>query len=418
MFSTFERMVAFRYLRARRREGFISVIVVFSLLGIALGVATLIIVMSVMNGFRQELIGRVLGLNGHLSVIESGGVVRDFDTLATDLRTLPVVIGVSPTIEAQALVSRGGTSMGAAVRAMRAEDFLARPSIGENLEVSEGVSEADPFAGGTGVAIGRRMAQRMRVALGDSITLISPNGNVTALGTVPRMRAYPVTAIFDVGMYEYDNGFVYMPLAAAQIFFQLPDVVTTLDLFVADPGDLDSARSAIQPALPRGATLWDWQQANSSFFNALQVERNVMFVILTLIILVAAFNIISGLVMLVKDKGSEIAILRTMGATRGTVMRIFFLAGASIGVSGTVAGLLLGIVFCDNIETLRQWLQNLTGTTIFDAEIYFLSQLPAVIDWQEVATVVGLSLALSFAATLYPSWRAARLDPVEALRYE
>ena len=414
MFGTFERMVAFRYLLARRREGFISVIAVFSLLGIALGVATLIIVMAVMNGFRQELIGRVLGLNGHLSVITGAGAIVEYDDVVARLRGVDVVVDAMPAIEGQALVSNGAAAMGAAVRGLRAEDFLARPSIADNLESIED----DPFAGGEGIAIGRRMAERLRVGLGDNLTLIAPQGNITALGTVPRMRAYEVTAIFEVGMYEYDSGFVYMALEAAQVFFQLRNAATKVDVFVTDPAAIAGARDDVQMALPAGMRLWDWQQANSSFFTALQVERNVMFVILTLIILVAAFNIISGLVMLVKDKGQAIAILRTMGATRGTVMRIFFITGASIGIFGTVAGLGLGVVFCDNIETIRQWLQSLTGTELFSPEIYYLSQLPAEIDWVEVWAVVAMSLGLSFAATLYPSWRAARLDPVEALRYE
>ena len=414
MFGTFERMVAFRYLLARRREGFISVIAVFSLLGIALGVATLIIVMAVMNGFRQELIGRVLGLNGHLSVITGAGAIVEYDDLVARLRGVDVVVDAMPAIEGQALVSNGGAAMGAAVRGLRAEDFLARPSIADNLESIED----DPFAGGEGIAIGRRMAERLRVGLGDNLTLIAPQGNITALGTVPRMRGYEVTAIFEVGMYEYDSGFVYMALEAAQVFFQLRNAATKVDVFVTDPAAIAGARGDVQMALPAGMRLWDWQEANSSFFTALQVERNVMFVILTLIILVAAFNIISGLVMLVKDKGQAIAILRTMGATRGTVMRIFFITGASIGIFGTVAGLGLGVVFCDNIETIRQWLQSLTGTELFSPEIYYLSQLPAEIDWVEVWAVVAMSLGLSFAATLYPSWRAARLDPVEALRYE
>ena len=414
MFGTFERMVAFRYLLARRREGFISVIAIFSLLGIALGVATLIIVMAVMNGFRQELIGRVLGLNGHLSVIGSSGPIGEYDDLVERLRTVDVVVDAMPTIEGQALVSNGGAAMGAAVRGLRAEDFLARPSIADTLESAED----DPFAGGEGIAIGRRMAERLRLGLGDSLTLIAPRGNITALGTVPRMRAYEISAIYEVGMYEYDSSFVYMDLSAAQVFFQLRDAATTIDVFVANPGAIERARDVIWPALPSGMRLWDWQQANSSFFTALQVERNVMFLILTLIILVAAFNIISGLVMLVKDKGQAIAILRTMGATRGAVMRIFFITGASIGIVGTLAGLGLGVAFSDNIETIRQWLQGLTGTELFSPEIYFLSQLPAEIDWVEVGTVVAMSLGLSFAATLYPSWRAARLDPVEALRYE
>jgi len=414
MFSPFERLVAFRYLRARRREGFISIIAGFSLLGIALGVATLIIVMSVMNGFRSELVTRVLGLNGHLSVYARSGPLEDYAARAEALAGVEGVTAVYPSIEGQALVEGNGTSMGAAVRGVRPEDWLGRPSIADGLVLAE----EGAFAGREVVAIGHRMAQSMGLWLGDSLTLISPEGNTTVFGTVPRMRDYEIAAIFDVGMFEYDSGFVYMPLEAAQVFYRMPDSVTTLEVFVEDPERLAPARAALGPAVADWGRLFDWQQANSSFFNALEVERNVMFLILTLIILVAAFNIIAGLVMLVKEKGRDIAILRTMGATRGTVMRIFFLTGASIGVVGTLAGLALGVAFAENIESLRQALQNLTGTELFSAEIYFLSQLPAEVDWGEVAAVVAMALGLAFASTIYPAWRAARLDPVEALRYE
>ncbi|MCK5444805.1 MAG: FtsX-like permease family protein, partial [Rhodospirillaceae bacterium] len=240
----------------------------------------------------------------------------------------------------------------------------------------------------------------------------------TAFGTVPRMRSFRVAAIFNVGMFEYDSGFIFMPLKGAQVYFKMPDLVTNLEVFVEDPDETRAMGKLIRAKLDQRARVHDWQQANASFFNAIQVERNVMFLILTLIILVAAFNIISSLIMLVKDKGRDIAILRTMGATRGMVMRIFFLTGASIGVIGTFSGLGLGVWFATNIETIRQWIQNLTGTELFAAEIYFLSRLPAKLDAVEVASVVMMGLGLSLFATLYPSWRAARTDPAEALRYE
>ncbi len=414
MFNTFERMVAFRYLRARRREGFISVIAGFSLLGIGLGVATLIIVMAVMNGFRHELVSRVLGLGGHLNVYALAGPLDDYETLATRLRALPEVVSVTPAIEAQALVTHGGAATGAMVRGVPDDYLSSRPSIAAHLRTTD----PSAFQGEDAIAIGSRMATRLGVGIGDRLTLIAPQGNATAFGTVPRMRAYQVVAIFDVGMYEYDNSFIFMPLASAQLFFRMPEQVSTLEVFVHDPDRLDQARTALGPVVVGRGRIWDWQQANTTFFTALQVERNVMFLILTLIILVAAFNVISGMVMLVKDKGRDIAILRTMGATRGMILRIFFLTGASIGVVGTLAGLGLGLAFCQNIETIRQWLQDLTGTPLFSPEIYFLSRLPAIIDWREVAIVVAMALGLSFAATIYPSWRAARLDPVEALRYE
>ncbi|HYD69599.1 lipoprotein-releasing ABC transporter permease subunit [Azospirillum sp.] len=414
IFSAFERMVAMRYLRARRQEGFISVIAGFSLLGIALGVATLIIVMAVMNGFRAELLGRVLGLNGHLNIYAAqGGPLRDYDALAQALRATPGVVSVTPTVEGQALIAAKGSASGAVVRGVRPEDFRARPTLAGHIVAGS----AEAF-GEDRVAIGARMAQRLKLNVGDSITLIAPQGNATAFGTVPRQRSYPIAAIFDVGMFEYDNSFIFMPLEPAQLFFRLPEAVTSLELYVADPTQVRAARDAILPAVAGRGRVLDWQQSNASFFTALQVERNVMFLILSLIIMVAAFNIISSMIMLVKDKGRDIAILRTMGATRGMILRVFFLAGSTVGVIGTLAGLGLGIVFCQNIEAIRQFIQALTGTNLFSAEIYFLSQLPARIDWGEVAQVVGMALGLSFGATIYPSWRAARLDPVEALRYE
>lgn len=401
-----------RYLRARRSEGFISVIAWFSLLGIALGVATLIIVMSVMNGFRQELLARILGLNGHITVYASAGGFKDYDGLAGIISGLPGVIAAYPLVEAQVMVAHQGMARGALVRGVAPEDLLRRPIVAQNI-TRGALSEFDD-----GVVIGQRMAEQMELGVGDEITIISPMGNVTAFGTVPRVANFPIAAIFEVGMFEYDSTFVFMPLPLAQIFFQFPEAATALEVFVTEPDRAPAMISDIRDVTGDGVQILEWQRANAGFFNAIQVERNVMFLILTLIILVAAFNVISSLIMLVKDKGRDIAILRTMGATRGMIMRVFLISGASIGVIGTLLGFGVGLAFASNIETLRQWIESMTGTELFAAEIYFLSQLPAKVEPMEVATVVAMGLGLSFLATLYPSWRAARIDPAEALRYE
>jgi lipoprotein-releasing system permease protein len=390
VFSRFEWMVAARYLRSRRREGFISVITWFSLLGIALGVATLIIVMSVMNGFREELLSRILGINGHLSIYGTTHKLTGFDPMAKKVRKLPGVVKVIPLIEGQIMATARGIATGAVVRGIRPADLKKRDIVSNKIQAGS----LNDFKGNH-VVIGERLARKLGIGVGGKITLISPKGKITAFGSVPRM-----------------------PLKAAQIYFQLPNAVSNLEVFVTKPNKARDIGLNILQSVKGTGRLHDWQQANKSFFNAIQVERNVMFLILTLIILVAAFNIISSLIMLVKDKGRDIAILRTMGATRGMIMRIFFLAGASIGIIGTMVGLGLGMAFTQNIEAIRQWIQSLTGTELFAAEIYFLSQLPAVVDPAEVVAVVLMGLGLSFLATLYPSWRAARLDPAEALRYE
>ncbi|MBF0323651.1 lipoprotein-releasing ABC transporter permease subunit [Magnetospirillum moscoviense] len=413
IFGAFERMVAFRYLRARRKEGFISVIAGFSLLGIGLGVATLIVVMAVMNGFRQELLSRILGINGHVGVYGQGMALVDYDPLADAIRKMPGVVRTIPTVEGQVMATSPVAAAGAVVRGVRPDDLLARDIFRSKL----GGSAAE-FKAGDGVLIGYRLAEKLGLMVGDTITLISPKGNATAFGTVPRMRGYVVAGTFNVGMFEYDSGFIFMPLEAAQTYFKLPQAVTQVEVFLDNPDRVPQARAAIHQLTGGNARIYDWQQANASFFNAIQVERNVMFLILTLIILVAAFNIISSLIMLVKDKGRDIAILRTMGATRGMIMRIFFLSGASVGVAGTVGGTLLGVWFATHIEEIRQFIQGIIGRELFAAEIYFLTQLPARVDYNEVMTVVLMALGLSFAATIYPSWRAAALDPVEALRYE
>ncbi len=414
MIKAFEWMVAMRYLRARRQEGFISVIAWFSLLGIMLGVATLIIVMSVMNGFRQELLTRILGVNGHLSVYSDTHILKDYENLAAKISQTEGVIKVTPIIEGQVMASANGQATGAMVRGMRLIDIKRRPILADNIKKGG----LEDFKGSDKVLIGTRLARNLSLRIGDKITLISPKGNMTAFGTVPRMKAYRIAAVFNVGMHEYDSSFIFMPLPTAQKYFKLLKAVNYLDVVIAHPDEARQRGREVWRKIGRQGRIYDWQQTNSSFFNAIQVERNVMFLILTLIIVVAAFNIISSLIMLVKDKGRDIAILRTMGATRGMIMRIFLISGASVGVIGTLAGFALGLAFAENIEMIRQWIQGLTGTDLFAAEIYFLSQLPAVVDPTEVTYVMLMGLGLSFLATIYPSWRAARLDPVEALRYE
>ncbi len=413
IFNAFERTVAFRYLRARRQEGFISVIAGFSLLGIALGVATLIIVMAVMNGFRTELMDRILGVNGHMTVYSNSGPIEDYESLTERLRALDLVVAAYPQVQGQVMITHNGEASGAMIRGMRLEDLQSRELIAGNI-VRGNIQDMENQR----ALVGSRLAQNMGLMNEGRITLVSPRGETTAMGTVPRMKSYSIAGLFEVGMYEYDSSFVYLPMDAAQQFFRTGEGANAIELFVSDPDRVSEVRRAVAQELGPGFRSVDWQQANASFFNAIQVERNVMFLILTLIILVAAFNIISGQIMLVKDKGPDIAILRTMGATRGMIMRIFLISGASIGVVGTFAGFVLGLAFSMNIETIRSWLEALTGTELFAAEIYFLSRLPAEVDPGEVVTVVAMALGLSLLATLYPSWRAARLDPVEALRYE
>ncbi len=416
MFGPFERMVAARYLRARRGERFVSVIAIFSLVGIALGVATLIIVMSVMNGFRQELLARILGLNGHLGIYAVGEPLHDYDAIAGRVRGLPGVVAAMPMVEGQALLTGDhGGAYGGIVRGMRQADLRALREVGDHIVAGSLAN----FKGDDAAAIGVGLAEQLQIGVGGKVTLVSPQGSATVFGTVPRIRSYTVAAIFQVGFNQADTSFVYLPLEAAQIFFKQRDAVTQIEVMVKDPDAVGAVNREIRTALAGlPARVIDWTQSNNSLFTAVKVERNVMFLILTLIILVAAFNVISSLIMMVKDKTRDIAVLRTMGATSGAILRIFLMCGAFVGVAGTLVGAAIGIVFCFNIDTLQHWLERLTGTNLFNPEVYFLSQLPAVVDWREVGQVIAMALGLSLLATLYPSWRAARTDPVEALRHE
>ncbi|MFW2392141.1 MAG: lipoprotein-releasing ABC transporter permease subunit, partial [Methyloceanibacter sp.] len=377
------------------------------------GVATLIIVMAVMNGFRQELFDKMLGLNGHV-VVHSLGEFTDYDEVAERVRKVDGVKYALPLVEGQVLISTHYNSSGALVRGLREEDLKNLKAISNNIRFGT----LDGFDGKPGLALGSRMANDLNVKVGDEVNILTPRGPSTALGIAPRTKRYPVVAIFEIGMSEYDASIMFMPLTEAQRYFSQPKKVTVLEVVLDSPDEVADLAPKIITA--GGPTIYvsDWRQRNATFFTALQVERNVMFLILTLIVLVAALNIISGLIMLVKDKGRDIAILRTMGTTRGAIMRIFFIAGASIGIVGTIAGLILGVLVCLNIDRIRGLIGWLTDTELFPAELYYLSQLPADMDTGETATVVVMALVLSVLATVYPSWRASRLDPVEALRYE
>jgi len=415
VFSAFERFVAFRYLRARRQEGFISVTAWFSFLGIALGVAALIIVMSVMNGFRHELLTRIIGMNGHLAIYSQSKSLPDYDALTAKIKQQPGITGANPIVEGQAMATAHGNATGVMIHGMTSSDLESRKTIADNLIRGH----FRLFDRPNSAIIGKRLAEKLGLTLGDKITLVSPEGNATAFGTMPRSRTFEVAGIFDAGMIQYDSTFVFIPLESAQKFYQLGEGVSGIEIFTENPENVAHYKQELHPLVKgKNVRLFDWQQANKEFFSTINVERNVMFIILTLIIIVASFNVISTLIMLVKDKGRDIAILRTMGATQGMMMRVFFIAGSTIGTVGALIGATAGLLFSWNIDTIKKGVEFLLGTELFRAEIYFLSKLPARVDPKEVALVLFIALLLTFLASLYPAWRASRLDPVEALRYE
>lgn len=406
MSSSVDRFIAWRYLRSPRQEGLVAVIAWFSFLGIVLGVATLIIVMSVMNGFRSELMNRILGFNGHLTVYTQSGPPLDLEKL----RKIPHVASVTPLLEKQGLCLTTYGAAGCIIRGMSLEDLKSRSLIANNLLDGSLAS----FTQSNGVIMGYKLARKLGIKVGDTFRIMAAEGRPTAFGMLPHSRHFQVSGIFDSGMHEYDSAFLFMPLTTAKVFFETPEI-RIFEMFMQDPDRLDELKKRL--AGP-GIGLHDWRQSNSHFFKAIQVQSNVMFFILNLIVLVAVFNIVSCLVMLVKDKTKDIAVLRTLGATRGMVMRIFFFTGAFIGISGTSIGALLGLGFAHYIDDIRRGLEKLAGVDLFQAEIYFLSTLPSKVDFREVGSVLFLSLLFSFLATLYPAWKASRLNPVDGLRYE
>lgn len=414
IFNAFERLVAMRYLRSRREEGFISVIAGFSLLGIALGVATLIVVMSVMNGFRHDLMDKILGFQGHVIVTSYKGPILNYEDVAGKLRQVPGVETATPMVEGQVYETGGNGGSGAVVRGISIADLQALKRLSDNIVVGS----VDALKQDDTVMIGSLLAQQQGLTVGSEITLISPQTTTTMMGAIPRMKTYTVGAIFKIGMSLYDSGYIFLPLDEAQLFFKYPQAVSKIELMVKDEDHVTNLLPKLTEAIGLDYRLIDWAQLNTDYFNAVEVERNVMFLILTLIIIVAAFNVISGQIMLVKDKGRNIAIMRTMGASQGTILRIFLLSGASIGVIGTLAGGLLGILVAYNVEGIRHAIQWLFGVDVFNETIYFLAHIPSRPNPWDIAGIACMAFVITLLASIYPAWRAARLDPVEALRYE
>ena len=417
MFSKLERKIAFRYLGAKRR-GFGSVISWVSLIGIMLGVATLIVVMSVMGGFHDTLLGRIIGMNGHVVVYHQDGAISDFDFLIDKMKQNKIVsthaTSIVPIAEGQVMATANGNNTGAMIRGIRMSDLQKKTNSGTRIygKPLDGIRDGELVAGAS-------LTRALRVTMGDNISLVSANAATpTPFGSMPRIMSYPVMSSFFMGMYEYDSGYIFMPLETAQKYLNIGNAVTHIDLFLENPEDTTAVQKSLLELLPDGFVVRDWRELNRGFVGALQVESNVMFLISMLIVIVAAFNIISSLVMLVKDKNKDIAVLRTFGVSRKSMMRIFILSGTSIGVIGTFFGTIFGVLIAIYIEPIRQFVQMLTGRDLFPAELYYLSELPSKLELTSVAGIAVLAIALSFLATLYPAWKAANTDPVEVLRNE
>ncbi len=417
MFSRLERKIAFRYLGAKKR-GFGSVISWVSLIGIMLGVATLIVVMSVMGGFHDTLLGRIVGMNGHVVVYHQDGAISDFDFLIDKMRQNKIVAAnvntIVPIAEGQVMATANGNNTGAMIRGIRMNDLTEKTKTGTRIY---GKSLGDIKDGE--LVAGAALTRALQVTMGDNISLVSANAATpTPFGSMPRIMAYPVMSSFFMGMHEYDSGYIFMPLETAQKYLNIPNAVTHIDLFLENPEDTTDVVESLVTLLPSGFIVRDWRELNRGFVGALQVESNVMFLILLLIVIVAAFNIVSSLVMLVKDKNKDIAILRTFGVSRRSMMKIFILSGTSIGVIGAAFGTVLGVVVAIYIEPIRQFFQWLTGRDLFPSELYYLSELPSKLVWSDVLGIALIAILLAFLATLYPAWKAANTDPVEVLRNE
>jgi lipoprotein-releasing system permease protein len=418
-FGRWERMLASRYLRAKKSEGGVALISIISFTGVTLAVAILIIVMSVMNGFRAELLNKILGFNGHVFV--TGGLLDSpamRDNALARIKQVPGVTQAMPVIEAQAIAEGPSQITGAIVRGLSIADLKATRIVAGNITKGDLSGFGEGPNGGDVVVVGERLAEQLGVKPGDNITLISPSGESTAFGGTPLQKAYLVGATFTAGMSQYDQAYIFMPLNQAQLFFGREDGVDAVEIRLTDPDKAERLKPAISRAAGPTALVADWTQRDSSYWGALKVERNVMRLILMMLVVIAAMNIISGLVMLVKNKGRDIAILRTIGAGQGAILRIFFMAGAAIGAAGTLAGLALGVLVSVYIDPIQSFVEWATGQQVFSSDVYFLSRLPAKVDWLEVTVIVGFSLVMSMVWTLPPAWRASRLDPVEALRYE